>query len=123
MDIKYHIGGRYICIEGPRFSTKAESYMFKHFADIVGMTVVPECQLARELGMCYCSLAMVTDYDVWRDKTVDICAVKGAMVEYTNKIKAILELGLPKIEAYACTNCIKASRIAGASNLYLDGFK
>ena len=61
MKIRYHKKGTYICIEGPRFSTRAESNMFRNFADIIGMTVVPECQLARELGMCYCSLATVTD--------------------------------------------------------------
>ena len=61
LGIKFHNGGTYVCIEGPRFSTRAESRMFRQFGDIIGMTVVPECQLARELGMCYCSLATITD--------------------------------------------------------------
>jgi len=60
----------YLCIEGPRFSTRAESKMFKQFADVVGMTLVPECQLSREKAICYLCIAMVTDYDVYGEKPV-----------------------------------------------------
>ena len=66
-----HSDCTYVCIEGPRFSTKAESKLFRSIgADIVGMTLVPECQLAREARMCYVSISMVTDYDVWAEKPV-----------------------------------------------------
>ena len=61
-----HLGGTYICMEGPQFSTKAESAQYRQWGmDIIGMTAAPEAKLAREAEMCYASLAAVTDYDVW----------------------------------------------------------
>ena len=113
MGIRYHRGGTYLCIEGPRFSTRAESNMFRQFADIIGMTVVPECQLARELGLCYCSLATITDYDVWKDELVDIAMVNRTMSECLAKVLTLLERGLPKIRD-ECTCCIEAAKGAGA---------
>ena len=113
MGIRYHRGGTYLCIEGPRFSTRAESNMFRQFADIIGMTVVPECQLARELGLCYCSLATITDYDVWKDEPVDIAMVNRTMSECLAKVLTLLERGLPKIED-GCSECIEAAKGAGA---------
>ena len=114
MKIRFHKKGTYICIEGPRFSTKAESNMFRNFADIIGMTLVPECQLARELGMCYCSLATVTDYDVWKDEPVDINMVLKTMSECISKIIKLLETGLPKIPAKRSCGCADAPKDAGA---------
>jgi 5'-methylthioadenosine phosphorylase len=113
MNIRYHKKGTYICIEGPRFSTKAESNMFRNFADIIGMTAVPECQLAREMGMCYCSLATVTDYDVWKDEPVDIQMVLKTMRECLSKITKLLELGLPKIPEKRKCGCSDAAKDAG----------
>ena len=112
--LTYHMGGRYLCIEGPRFSTRAESMMFRNFADIIGMTVVPECQLARELGMCYCSLATVTDYDVWKDEVVDIDMVKSTMARCLNNVLRLLETGLPVITDDGCTECVEAAKGCGA---------
>ena len=64
-----HKGGTYINIEGPRFSTKAESNVFRKWGmDIIGMTAVPEAQLAREAEICYATMACVTDYDVWHEE-------------------------------------------------------
>ncbi|MDR0887964.1 MAG: S-methyl-5'-thioadenosine phosphorylase [Candidatus Methanoplasma sp.] len=111
--IKYHVGGTYACIEGPRFSTRAESRMYQQFADIIGMTVVPECQLARELGLCYCSLATITDYDVWHDEDVSIDLIVKTMNECLAKVLRLLETGLPKIGTKTC-NCIEAAKGAGA---------
>lgn len=113
MRIKHHVGGTYMCIEGPRFSTRAESRMFRQFADIIGMTLVPECQLARELGMCYCSLATVTDYDVWHTEDVTIDVVIKTMNECLQKILTLLELGLPKINVKDC-DCLEAAKGCGA---------
>lgn len=63
-----HDGGTYLCIEGPRFSTKAESRLYRSWGlDIIGMTAMPEAQLAREAEMCYAVLALATDYDVWHE--------------------------------------------------------
>jgi 5'-methylthioadenosine phosphorylase len=114
MNIRYHRKGTYICIEGPRFSTKAESIMFRNFADVIGMTVVPECQLAREMGMCYCSLATVTDYDVWKDEPVDIKMVLKTMRECLSKITMLLEKGLPRIPPKRKCDCADAPKDAGA---------
>ncbi|MBL7063107.1 MAG: S-methyl-5'-thioadenosine phosphorylase, partial [Anaerolineae bacterium] len=63
-----HRGGRFITIEGPRFSTKGESFTYRAWGmDIIGMTTCPEAFLAREAEMCYAVMAHVTDYDVWHE--------------------------------------------------------
>ena len=63
-----HLGGSFVVVEGPRFSTRAESRVFRQWGmDIIGMTAVPEAQLAREAEMCYATMAHVTDYDVWHE--------------------------------------------------------
>jgi len=63
---RVHLGGTFLTIEGPRFSTKGESRMYRSWGvDIIGMTAVPEAQLAREAEICYATMAHVTDYDVW----------------------------------------------------------
>jgi 5'-methylthioadenosine phosphorylase len=64
-----HMGGTFITIEGPRFSTRGESNVYRSWGvDIIGMTAVPEAQLAREAEICYATMAHVTDYDVWHDE-------------------------------------------------------
>ncbi len=70
-----HRGGTYVCIEGPQFSTRAESELFRSWgADVIGMTALPEARLAREAEICYALLAMVTDYDVWHESEEDVSA-------------------------------------------------
>ncbi len=65
-------GGTYICIEGPQFSTKAESRIYRGWGvDVIGMTNMPEAKLAREAELCYATLALVTDYDVWHETPRD----------------------------------------------------
>jgi 5'-methylthioadenosine phosphorylase len=65
--------GTYVCIEGPQFSTRAESILYRSWgATVIGMTAMPEARLAREAGLCYAMLAMVTDYDVWHDAEEDV---------------------------------------------------
>ena len=116
LGIKHHKGGTYVCIEGPRFSTRAESAMFRQFADIIGMTLVPECQLAREMGMCYCSLATITDYDAWKEETVDIQMVMDTMAACLKNITAILERALPDLAALpARCRCADAAEECGAT--------
>jgi 5'-methylthioadenosine phosphorylase len=64
--VRCHTGGTYVCMEGPAFSTKAESNVYRSWGmDIIGMTSLPEAKLAREAEICYATLAMVTDYDCW----------------------------------------------------------
>jgi 5'-methylthioadenosine phosphorylase len=63
-----HQGGTYVCIEGPQFSTKAESHLYRAWnADVIGMTALPEAKLAREACLCYATLALSTDYDCWHE--------------------------------------------------------
>ncbi|MEP6718015.1 MAG: S-methyl-5'-thioadenosine phosphorylase [bacterium] len=83
-DVKTHRGGTYLCMEGPAFSTKAESEVYRSWGmDVIGMTNLQEAKLAREAEICYATLALVTDYDCWHpghdDVTIDI------VVEYLNK--------------------------------------
>lgn len=68
-DVKFAAKGTYICIEGPQFSSRAESELYRSFgADVIGMTNVPEAYLAKEAGMAYATIAMVTDYDCWKEE-------------------------------------------------------
>jgi 5'-methylthioadenosine phosphorylase len=91
--------GTYITIEGPRFSTRAESKMFRQFADIIGMTLNPEIQLAVEQEMCYTSVAQITDYDVWADKPVTVEEVMSTLARNGESTKRLLQEVLPKIPA------------------------
>ena len=69
-----HEGGTYVCMEGPQFSTRAESFFYKNAIDasVIGMTAIPEAKLAREAEMCYAILAMGTDYDCWHEEEEDV---------------------------------------------------
>lgn len=70
-----HDGGTYVVIEGPAFSTRAESRLYRSWgAHVIGMTALPEARLAREAEMCYATLAIVTDYDVWHPREADVTA-------------------------------------------------
>lgn len=68
-----HKGGTYLCIEGPNFSTRAESMIYRSWGiDIIGMTNIPEARLAREAEICYATVALATDYDCWHDSHDDV---------------------------------------------------
>ena len=68
-----HDGGTYICIEGPQFSTRAESNIYRQWdVDVIGMTNVTEAKLAREAGICYATLALITDYDCWKQEEAPV---------------------------------------------------
>ena len=70
---KVHKGGIYICIEGPQFSSRAESLIYRKWGvDVIGMTNMPEAKLAREAEICYATLALSSDYDCWRDGHDDV---------------------------------------------------
>jgi 5'-methylthioadenosine phosphorylase len=82
--VKAHRGGTYLCMEGPAFSTKAESNVYRKWGmDIIGMTNLQEAKLAREAEICYATLALVTDYDCWHESH-DAVSVE-TVVEYLNK--------------------------------------
>ncbi len=106
-----HATGTYVCIEGPRFSTKAESKMHRSWgADIIGMTLVPECVLAREAEICYACIATVTDYDVWKDHMVNAEEVARTMKQNLEKIKRLITetvAALPKERTCDCGHALK----------------
>jgi 5'-methylthioadenosine phosphorylase len=111
--ISFHDTGTYVCIEGPRFSTKAESRLFRTWgADVVGMTLVPECVLAREAEICYASIAMVTDYDVWKDHPVcvdDIVKTMKANIENVKRIITETIAKIPKERECECKAALKSA--------------
>jgi 5'-methylthioadenosine phosphorylase len=113
--IDVHRTGTYVCIEGPRFSTKAESNLFRQWgADIVGMTLVPECVLAREAELCYASIATVTDYDCWKDHAVtaeEIVTTMRANIEKVKKIILETVAKLPKERGCECKSALKSALI------------
>lgn len=97
------MGGTYICIEGPQFSTRAESNLYRTWgADVIGMTAMPEARLAREAELCYATLALVTDYDVWHESEDDVTVeiVLGHLRANSAAAAAIIESlavgGLPE---------------------------
>jgi len=109
-NITLHKDCTYVCIEGPRFSTKAESKFFRTTeADIIGMTLVPECQLARETQLCYVSISTVTDYDVWAEKPVTAKEVLDTLsknVEATKKMLSVLIEEIPKTRQCKCEKAL-----------------
>jgi 5'-methylthioadenosine phosphorylase len=109
-DIKMHKDCTYVCIEGPRFSTKAESKFYRSTgADIIGMTLVPECQLAREAQICYASISTVTDYDVWAEKPVtakEVIETLSKNVEKTKNILTMLVDQIPKDKNCSCEQAL-----------------
>ena len=87
-----HRGGTYVAIEGPQFSTRAESALYREWGgDVIGMTAMPEARLAREAELPYAVLGMVTDYDCWREgESVEAAAILGVMRDNIEKARAAL---------------------------------
>ena len=86
-------GGTYLVMEGPQFSTRAESHLYRSWGcDVIGMTNMPEAKLAREAELCYASVAMVTDYDCWHEDhaQVDIAAIIAVMKGNTEKAQRLI---------------------------------
>jgi 5'-methylthioadenosine phosphorylase len=92
-NIAYHLGGTYVCIEGPQFSSLAESLAFQaRGADVIGMTGATEAKLAREAEISYATIAMVTDFDCWHDEhgAVDVAAVVKVVQENAQRANALV---------------------------------
>ncbi|MGO9380160.1 MAG: S-methyl-5'-thioadenosine phosphorylase [Dissulfurispiraceae bacterium] len=109
LKLRHHATGTVITIEGPRFSTKAESRMFRLFgADVINMSTVPEVILARELGICYQSIAMSTDYDCWKEGEEPVTweMILSIMTKNAENVKALLLKAIPKIKNAECA-CMK----------------
>ena len=105
---KHHVGGTYVCIEGPQFSTKAESRIFRGWGvDVIGMTNVPEAKLAREAELCYATLALATDYDVWHEshEAVTVEAVIQNLLRNVETAKDVLRRLIPTVTSPRTCPC------------------
>ena len=99
-DIRYVRGGTYLVMEGPQFSSLAESELYRSWnCDVIGMTNMPEAKLAREAEMCYATVAMVTDYDCWHphhdDVTVEM--IIGMLVANAGNARTLVKRTAPKV--------------------------
>ena len=113
LEINSHSGGTYICIEGPRFSTRSESKLFRLWgADIVGMTLYPEAILALEARICYASICMVTDFDVWVEKPVSAKEVSETLRKNIESAKRLILSAidnLPNERSCACSDALSGA--------------
>ena len=115
---KVHRGGTYLVVEGPQFSTKAESQLYRSWdADIIAMTALPEAKLAREAEICYATLALVTDYDCWHPsyESVTTEMILTNLRKGIDTVKRILKLLLPSIPQKRDCACASALKYAIAT--------
>jgi 5'-methylthioadenosine phosphorylase len=111
-----HDGGTLVVMEGPQFSTKAESRFYRQIGgDLIGMTALPEAKLAREAGLCYCTIAMVTDYDVWHESEESVSAdlVVANLLANVDTAKEIIRYAVPQV-AMSIRACGCAHAVEGA---------
>ncbi len=110
-----HKGGTFIAMEGPAFSTRAESRLYKAWgADVLGMTVLPEAKLAREAEICYASIACITDYDSWHEthEAVNVEIILTTMRNNINFAKRTIKLAAGRVPSKRECGC--ANALAGA---------
>jgi 5'-methylthioadenosine phosphorylase len=118
-DVGTHRGGTYVCIEGPAFSTKAESRIYRSWGvDVIGMTNMPEAKLAREAELCYATLALATDYDVWHasHEAVTVDAVIANLLKNVATAKDVLRGLIPAIggpRTCECPTLLQSAVITG----------
>ena len=115
LGLRIHRGGTYVCIEGPSFSTKAESHVYRTWGcDVIGMTGATEAKLSREAEICYATLNLVTDYDVWHEseEPVSVEMILENVAKNVSNAKALLKkaiplLGDPEASACACAGALE----------------
>ena len=110
-----HDRGTYLCIEGPNFSTRAESNIFRSWGvDIIGMTNLPEARLAREAEICYATLAMVTDYDCWHEEHDDVSveAIIATLHKNVDMARKLIVSAAAKIDFSSACLCKDALKYA-----------
>jgi 5'-methylthioadenosine phosphorylase len=115
LDTSVHQGGTYVVIEGPAFSTRAESHLYRSWgASLIGMTALPEAKLAREAEMCYSTIAGVTDYDCWQEAYVPtpIDVILKTQRQQTQKIREIIMLTVSRIPDKRKCECATALKTA-----------
>lgn len=106
-----HRGGTYLCMEGPQFSTKAESRLYRQWGvDVIGMTNMPEAKLAREAELCYATMALVTDYDCWHEteEAVTVEAILETLHHNVALAKQIVRTVMPSLAAPRACACGQA---------------
>ena len=111
LEIEAVNGGTYVCIEGPHFSSRAESNFYRKFGfDVIGMTNLPEAKLAREAEICYSTVALVTDYDCWHNEysEVDIEMVFENLIKNSENAKKIIRNTILKMPEKKSCDCSKA---------------
>jgi 5'-methylthioadenosine phosphorylase len=111
----HHVGGSYVCIEGPMFSTRAESELYRSWdMDVVGMTNLQEAKLAREAEICYSTLAMITDYDCWHPEHDSVTAeqIVAVLGENARTARAILRAAIRKLPIGRDCECESALKTA-----------
>ena len=111
-EVKVHDGGTYVCMEGPQFSTRAESDLHRAWgAHLIGMTLMPEAKLAREAELCYAAVNLVTDYDCWRPHPSELGGqelleeIIGNLKTTTGAALALLRAALPAVQSLAASGC------------------
>jgi 5'-methylthioadenosine phosphorylase len=122
---RMHWGGTYLCMEGPQFSTRAESRIYRSWGvDVIGMTNLQEAKLCREAEICYATLATVTDYDVWHDTEADV-SVEGVLAvlrQNTETAKAIIKHAVSsfstKREGCPCPTALKDAIITPLASIH-----
>jgi 5'-methylthioadenosine phosphorylase len=119
-------GGTYVCIEGPQFSTRAESHLYRQWgATIIGMTAMPEARLAREAGLCYATLALVTDFDVWHESEGDVSVeVVLSNLDANSRaaadiLQSLAKRGLPRREC-ACADALDGAVVTAPERIGAD---
>jgi 5'-methylthioadenosine phosphorylase len=104
-------GGTYVCMEGPQFSTKAESRLYRQWGvDVIGMTNMPEAKLAREAELCYATMALATDYDCWHEteEAVTVGAILATLHRNVALAKEVLKVAVPKLDPNRVCGCRQA---------------
>jgi 5'-methylthioadenosine phosphorylase len=113
--VKMHMGGTYLNMEGPQFSTRAESNLYRSWGmDVIGMTNIGEARLAREAEICYATLACITDYDCWHqsEEEVSIEMIIANLLKNIENSKSILTEALPKLSEHRVCVCASALKNA-----------
>jgi 5'-methylthioadenosine phosphorylase len=117
--LEVHFGGTYVCMEGPQFSTRAESHLYRAWgADVIGMTNLTEARLAREAEICYASLAFVTDYDCWREHTEDVSVetILAILAENSAAARRALADAVARVDPERACGCREAMRFGIITN-------
>jgi len=120
---RVHVGGTYICIEGPQFSTRAESNLYRSWGvDVIGMTNLQEAKLAREAEICYVTMALVTDYDCWHESgDVTVEAILEVLRKNAAMAQKIIRMTIPRVAKRtrdcACANAMQFAIVTDPSKI------